>query len=236
MSAPRPSPDEGEAIKVIRPSFYPPVATESTTLAKLLGGFSIARFGDGELKCMDAQGYFREPPSEELAAELLTVFRSPHRHCIVGAPTLDPEGPKFAGWLRHAKRFSRLMNGEMIYYSAFITRPDSAPWINCIEFARDMEKLWAGKRIAVLSERGNKIRKVVALSAKKIRLIGCPHREAYSRIDKLERALSRGKPEIILLSCGPTATCLANRLAARGIQAIDIGSAGGYLLRLLSPR
>jgi hypothetical protein len=39
---------------------------------------------------------------------------------------------------------------------------------------------------------------------------------------------------VTVLSVGPTATVLANRLAARGIQALDLGSAGGFLLRLLT--
>jgi len=35
----------------------------------------------------------------------------------------------------------------------------------------------------------------------------------------------------VLLSCGPTATVLANRLTKYGIQAIDLGSIGGFLQR-----
>jgi len=64
--------------------------------------------------------------------------------------------------------------------------------------------------------------------------VACPHSEAYGKIDELEQAIVETEPTIALLSCGPTATCLANRLALRGIQAIDVGSAGGYLLKLLA--
>jgi hypothetical protein len=39
---------------------------------------------------------------------------------------------------------------------------------------------------------------------------------------------------VALLSCGPTATCLANRLARRGIQGVDMGSVGGMLVRLMT--
>ncbi len=220
---------------------YPSVAGEFETVTELSRGKSIARFGDGEFKLIDGKEYLREPANEKLGAELLEVLQRPAANCLVGIPTMDAAGPKYQNWLRHKARFAKLIaegpsveSQSSTYYSAFITRPDSAPWINCVEFARKMESLWQGKRAVVLCERDNSILKVVRLSAKKIKHVECPHREAYAEIDALERALVRAKPEIALLSCGPTATCLANRLAARGIQAVDIGSAGGYLLKLLA--
>jgi len=232
---------------------YPQVIGEFETLDAVLSGKSLARFGDGELKLMDGKGYLREPGSAQLARELLDILQRPAANCLVGIPTMDPRGPKYENWLRHRDRFAKLIvsgiesqvsgfsetNGRRetpdtrLFYSAFITRPDSAPWINMVEFARQMEKLWKGKRAAVLCERENSILKAVRLSAHRLKHIACPHREAYAGIDELERAIVKARPDIALLSCGPTATCLANRLAARGVHAVDIGSAGGYLLKLL---
>jgi hypothetical protein len=213
---------------------YPPVIGEFDTIAAVLRGKSLARLGDGELKLIGGKSYFREPENEVLGAELLAVLQRPHRRCLVGIPTLDERGPKYQGWIRHRDRFAKLLRPERLeYHSAFITRPDSAPWIKCIEFACLMEQLWSGKRAAVLCEPGNKILKAVRLSAKKVKHFRCPHREAYAQIDDMEKEIAAAKPEIALLSCGPTATCLANRLAARGIHAVDIGSAGGFLLKLL---
>jgi hypothetical protein len=42
------------------------------------------------------------------------------------------------------------------------------------------------------------------------------------------------KPDIAILSCGMTATCLANRLSKHGIQAIDFGSGGSFIAKLLA--
>lgn len=216
------------------PAFYPPVIGEFDTIAAVLRGKSLARFGDGELKLIDGKGYFREPENEALGGELRRVLQRPHRRCLVGIPTMDERGPKYDGWIRHRDRFAKLLRPDRVeYYSAFVTRPDSAPWINCIEFACLMEQLWSGKRVTVLCESGNSILKAVRLSARKVKHVGCPHREAYVQIDDMEKEIVAAKPEIALLSCGPTATCLANRLAVRGIHAVDIGSAGGYLLKLL---
>lgn len=215
---------------------YPTVIGEFATVEALLGGKSLARFGDGELKLMHVKGYFREPASEKLAAELRATLQQPHANCLVGIPTWDPAGPKYDNWLRHRDRFAKLLNPELQYYSAFITRPDSAPWVNTMDFARLIERLWCAKRVAVLSERDNSLLKVVRLSAKRLKHIECPHREAYAEIDRFETAIVKARPDIALLSCGPTATCLANRLAGRGVQAVDLGSAGGYLLKLLLGR
>ena len=213
---------------------YPQVIGEFLTIAAILTGKSIARFGDGEFKCADGNGYFREPGSEKLADELLAVLQKPHKYCLVGVPTMNPDGPKYEGWIRHRDRFAKLLRPDTtIYYSAFITRPDSAPWIKCEEFVSKMERVWRKKRVTVLCEPGNSILKVVRLSAKKMKHVPCPHREAYAEIDRLEGLIAGSKPDVALLSCGPTATCLAHRLAVHGIQAVDIGSAGGYLLKLL---
>lgn len=215
---------------------YPRVLDEAATITALLGGKSIARYGDGELKLMDGKEYLREPPSENLASELLRVFQAPDRNCIVGVPTLSPKGPKYKNWMRHAARFARYMRPDVQYYSAFITRPDSAPWINTEKFAAQVERLWRKKNVVVLSEPRNSILIAVRMSAKSVEHVDCPSREAYGEIDRLQEAITTRRPDVALLSCGPTATCLANRLAAIGIQAVDIGSAGGYLVKLLIKR
>jgi hypothetical protein len=213
---------------------YPQVIGEFKTINAVLSGKSLARFGDGELKLMDGGGYMREPGCAELGSELLKVLQDPDVNCLVGIPTMSPAGPKYDNWMRHAERFAKILRpNDVCYHSAFITRPDSAPWINVGKFAAKVESIWKDKRVAVLSEPENKIVKAVRLSAKRMKKIPCPSREAYAEIDRLEDEIVRSKPEVALLCCGPTATCLANRLASRGIHAVDIGSAGGYLLRLL---
>jgi hypothetical protein len=213
---------------------YPQVIGEFETLAAVLSGKSIARYGDGELKLMHGQAYVRQPASENLGAELLDILQRPHENCLVGIPTMAPAGPKYENWLRHSERFAKVLRPESVqYYSAFITRPDSAPWINTRKFAAKVARLWRKKRATVLSEPGNKILKAVALSAKQLNVVCCPHQEAYAEIDRFEDEILGTRPEIVLLSCGPTATCLANRLASRGVHAVDIGSAGGFLLKLL---
>lgn len=214
---------------------YPSVRGEEDTVLALLSGLSISRFGDGEFKMIDGNGYVREPANKKLGAEMRHLLRTPHPRCIVGIPTMDPKGPKYESWARHQVRFERILKGSPVrYYSAFISRPDSAPWIRTPDFARQVESLWRRKHVAVVSEPKSGTLRAVESGAAKVTHIECPSARAYSTIDLFERAVCETKPDIAILSCGPTATCLAYRLAERGIQAIDFGSGGSFIAKLLT--
>lgn len=211
---------------------YPVVVDEFETLRRLHDGFSISRIGDGEFKCIFGAGYAREPKNIRLQTEMYDILVGPHENCLVGIPNMDPKGVKYENWLRHQERYTSILSPDVQYHSAFITRPDNAQWIDNKEFAEDMESLWAGKKVIVVGERKSKLASVASRTAK-VRNVECPHREAYSQIDKLEAEVLKKPAELVLLSAGPTATCLAHRLAVRGIQALDLGSVGGFLVRKL---
>lgn len=212
---------------------YPAVLDEFETVKKVLQGFNIARFGDGELKMIHGNGYVRQKGSMKLATELFQVLTEPNPRCIVGIPTMNPQGPKFTSWDRHRDRFLKVLSPTVRYYSAFISRPDSAPWIENREFAESVQRVWAGKRAVVLCERKGSIFRAVRPAARKTVHVECPHEQAYDIIDRLEKKILENDPEVVVMSCGPSATCLADRFAARGIHAIDIGSAGQFLSRNL---
>lgn len=213
---------------------YPNVASEQKTIEMCLSGFSLARLGDGELKIIYGAGYAREPPNSKLGQELRGILLRPDDGCLVGIPTMDPQGAKYANWLRHRPRFSRLlMLSKIQYYSAFVTRPDSSPWIRTSEFASSVERLWRGRNTVVVCEKHGSIFDTVRLRAGQVRHVMCPRSEAYAKIDEIEQSVVEAKPDVVIISAGPTATCLANRLAARNIQAIDLGSSGRWIGSLL---
>lgn len=212
---------------------YPGVIGEFETVAKLKDGFSIARFGDGEFKMADGEGYRREKANLKIARELKSVLCEPKSSCLVGIPTMDRSGAKYENWSRHKKRYTAMVSQDVQYYSAFITRPDSAQWINNREFAELMQSLWAKKKVAIVCEPTNSMLKVARLSARKVEHIQCPSYAAYAEIGNFSEQILRGKPDIALLCVGPTATCLAHRLSDK-VQTLDVGSAGGFLLRLLT--
>ena len=213
---------------------YPRVVGEFATVRRLLKGKSIARFGDGELKILGGVGYSREPVNGRLTAEIRAIVELPHPDCLIGIPTMDPAGRKIANWLRHEERFCRYFSrsDDRRYYSAFISRPDSAADpLESVEYCDLLSRLWAGKsRVVVLSEPDSKLLTHARLTSEVVH-VECPMYEAYSQIDRFEETICDAQPSIALLSAGPTATCLANRLAARGVQALDLGSVGALLLR-----
>lgn len=214
---------------------YPKVKGEFETISKLLDGYSIARFGDGELKMLQGGEYAREPANRHMAAELISALTEPSQVCLTAIPTMDLNGPKGQNWLRHKSRFMQSLVPGIQYYSAFITRPDSSPWINTPAYALLVEQLWDSKAVVVICERSGSMIKTVRIRAKKAVHIPCPSKYAYQVIDELEQAVTRHRPDVAIISAGPTATCLAARLARKGIcQAIDLGSAGGFLGKLLS--
>jgi hypothetical protein len=214
---------------------YPNVIDELTTVKELQRGSSIARLGDGEFKMMVGQGYIREPANQRLGKELRNVVRRPSPSCLVGIPTLNPKSPKYDNWLARIERFETHLAEDVVYYSSLISRPDSAPWINNIKFAHRMQSLWTGRHVAAVCEPTSSLLRMLRLGAAKITHIECPSEQAYSLIDLFQKAVMQAKPQIAFLACGPTATCLANRLARRGIQTIDFGSGGAFIARLLDP-
>lgn len=212
---------------------YPLVAGEFHTMCMVSRGYSLARFGDGEMKMAEGFGYSREPGSPKLANELLKTLRTPHARCLVGIPTYDPAGPKYENWLRHKDRFRTLLQPGVPYFSAFVSRPDSAPWINTKEYAELVQSIWAGKSVAVICEKTGSMLPTIKLAAARVKHFVCPREKAYARIDKLQESVTIWNPDIVVMAAGPTATCLANRFAGQHIQAVDLGSAGGFLGRLL---
>jgi hypothetical protein len=223
---------------------YPSVIGEVETIAKIKEGFSIARFGDGEFGAMNGKGYTREPPNKTLAKELQHVVKSPRPTCLVGIPTMDHKGPRYkhiepstgkeVGWFRHKERYCQYLSPDVTYYSSLITRPNCGEWMMTTEYAKLLQSIWLGKKTVLIGSegQGNKMLGAVRLSQEPV-FIECPWSGAYKVIGDLQKkALSVKGAEIILISAGVTATCLANRIA-KFMQAVDIGSIGGFLCTML---
>jgi hypothetical protein len=203
---------------------------EYATMRKLGEGYSIARFGDGETKLMRGADALREPRNHKLAEELIEVAQRPHERCLVGVLREHP-GPKNDSLRRHALELARYLgNGD--YYSAHISRADHCPWMETADYAALAHSLWSGKRATVVCETPLvSTYRAVAMTAREIVHVQCPHRETYALIDSIERAVVDSGPEVVVMSAGPAATCLANRLSKRGIQALDFGRIGSLIIR-----
>lgn len=211
---------------------YPKVLSEEETLERVLGGQSIARYGDGELKLMLGRDCVSQLALAPLISELRAIMCLPSA-VLVGIPTLDPRCPKLANWQKLAPKFEPLITSKKEYGSAFITRPDNAPWINTPSFFDKIESLWRGQTVTFV---GNGKRSLTAeflkmTGAKQVDWVVSAYRDAYKNIEQLEREIIEKDNTRVIMCAGATATCLAARLAEQDFHAIDLGHIGMFWRR-----
>lgn len=212
---------------------YPSVRSEEETLAMVLAGRSIARYGDGEFKIAAGNGCVSQIPDKGLTTELREILVKGNPRCIVGIPRLDPRSPKIENWRKYEDKYPKFLSPAVDYFSAFITRPDSAPWIYTKEFYDKIASLWQSEPVILVSgsDRSLTPEFIIQRGANVVRHIICPRRDAYSEIDRIEELIrkecSRMSIKRVLLCCGPTATCLAWRLS-NSLHAVDLGHIGMF--------
>lgn len=216
---------------------YPQVAGEYDTLAKIVAGASIARYGDGEFNHVAGRKNVSQVFDPKLQAELTNILMHPPKGLLVGIPTMDPTGPKYGNWATYRGRYVNYLNPKVQYYSAFITRPDSAPWINTERFYDQVESLWKGRIVTLVGngERSLKPDFLLKTGALHVDFVQCSYRDSYAQIDDLEaQCLRHGNG--VLLCAGPTATCLAARLHRKGLHAVDLGHCGFFWRPYANPK
>lgn len=205
---------------------YPKVLDEFETLSRISGwasGQSIARFGDGEFNLCWGHGIPCQRYDAGLADRLRDILKHPDEQCLVGIPNLRSKTPKAQFWRKYERAAELLAPG--IYASSFITRPDSAPWVDTDRFWAEWDGLWSFERITLVRGSGRSLLPSDLLGAQ-VREIVAPPKDAWADYDRLMREI--GTPECVLLCLGPTATVLAYDLCAKGVHAIDAGHLGMF--------
>jgi hypothetical protein len=145
--------------------------------------------------------------------------------CLVGIPNVRSDTPKIAHWGKYA-RFARLL-ADRPYGSAFVTRPDSAPWIDTPTYWGMVESLWIDQAVTLVRGSSKSLIAEDLAGAAAVTEIVAARQHAFADYDELLERI--GRPERVLLCLGPTATVLAVDLAARGVHAIDCGHIGMFL-------
>ena len=206
---------------------YPSVRDEFETLACVLDGKSVARFGDGEFNLVRGGNCVSQRMVPGIQIELQNILKSSDSNLLVGIPRLDSRSPKNVNWLKCCSHYGGYLSPKKEYFSAFITRPDSAPWIATDEYYAKIESLWKGKDVTMVYGSSRSLSKdfPAMFSAKTIAVVETDYAHTYPKIDAIERQIRRVGNKTVLLMCGPTATCLAARLAGN-FHAIDLGHIG----------
>lgn len=204
---------------------YPHVLEERATLALVAAGHSIARYGDGEFKlCADGNGIKSQIGDPALAGRLRAILRE-SGDCLVGIPNIRSDTPKAEFWGKHMA-FGRFLV-DRSYVSSFISRPDSAPWIDTDDYWQRLESLWVGQEVTLIRGSSKSLIAEDLVGAGRVTEIVCPRQHAWSEYEQLLERI--GTPKRALICLGPTATVMAVDLCARGVHAIDLGHVGLFL-------
>jgi hypothetical protein len=206
---------------------YPDVLTEHQTLERVVAGASLARFGDGELRqAHRACDIKPQTASASLTARLREILKNSGQ-CLVGIPNIHAKGPKDEHWQTYKWAASLLVEYRE-YASAFITRPDSAPWINEEPYWELLHSLWLDRDVTLVRGAQKSLTKddLIRWGARSVREVLCKPQNAWEDYDQIMNEI--GTPDRALLCLGPTATVLAVDLCAKGVHAIDLGHVGMF--------
>jgi hypothetical protein len=210
-------------------SRWPSVWSEEETLRLVLSGRSLARYGDGEFKLCYGGSIKSQPFEPSLGRRLREILKA-SGDCLVGIPNLHRPTKAFWNQFR-SDRFTSLLDMKRHYASAFVSRPDSAPWIHQPAYWSQVEDLWRGKDVTLVRGSGKSLTgALLTPSARSVNEILCARQNAWAEREELLERI--GRPARVILCCGPTATALAVELAARGVHAIDLGHIGMWFKRL----
>lgn len=208
------------------PPRYPDVMSEDETLDRALGGASIGRLGDGEFKLIRGSSIKSQQHATSLAERLTQFLLAPPKNCIAAIPNINSETPKAEFWNGYRRTFD-LLSSRVHYGSSFISRPDSAPWIDRPDYWTKIESLWRGLDVTLVRGSTKSLVAEDLVGAGNVTEVIGPRQNAWAEYESLLERI--GTPRRALLCLGPTATVMAADLCARGVHAIDLGHCGMFI-------
>jgi len=193
---------------------------------------SLARFGDGEYLLMANENHSirfqRNAP--ELRRDLTNAMNpdwlAPGRVLVALPPPFRGNLHWRGVWIGTWPLLKTLIDPSKRYGHTLISRPTFFQQEGAAGIAQ-WRRLWQDREVLVVTGRGSRFELLPALfdGAERVDFLYAAPEHAFSdREEILKSVIARATPDtIVLLSLGPTATILAHRIAAAGIQALDIG-------------
>jgi hypothetical protein len=181
---------------------YPPVLGELDTLRRIVAGASIARYGDGEFKIATGNGASikSQPYDVRLSLRLREILLE-SGSCMVGIPNILSDTPKQEFWHKYLA-YASMLDGSRRYVSSFITRPDSAPWIDTDEYWALLESLWAGQDVTLVRGSGKSLVADDLSSASRVTEITPPRQGAWADYDATLQRVIALRPSRVLICLG----------------------------------
>ena len=219
---------------------WPEVLDEVQTLQAVVNGASLARYGDGELKMASHDAGIKSQDSDAALSQRLREVLLKPGACLVGLPNIHEvlrqhvSDQKVEHWSKYMRYGRMLSVMDRPYVSAFITRPDSAPWIDTPAYWKLFASLWVGQDVTVVRGSGKSLTgdRLIEWGAGTVTEILAPRQHAWFQYQELLERI--GTPARALLCLGPTATVMAMDLCAKGVHAIDCGHVGMFYRKYLA--
>jgi hypothetical protein len=174
---------------------YPEVLGEHETL-ELCFTRSIARFGDGEFKLAIGRKCVSQVFEKKLGAELRAILET-KSEALPAIPNGKPS-PRRESWERYAQEPFAFKFADQAYGSAFISRPDSAPWIDTPEYWDRVFDLWRGKDVVLAVGDRRSIRPEMLHEAKSLRIVNGMRQHTYQMIDQIEEEIGKPSGTVIM--------------------------------------
>lgn len=204
---------------------------------------SLTRFGDGELKLMTDPGHHLQfqRNSPELMRDLRDALapQGPARgRVLVALPHLFRADLHWiAVWIAVWPMLRPLLDPAARYGNAHVSRPIyfSTEGAAGVDLWR---QIWHGREVLIVTGRNSRFDLLPALfdGVARAEFLHTRAENAYADCDAIvEQVRARARPDLlVLLSLGPAATVLAPRIAAAGIQALDIGHISASYLNVFA--
>lgn len=205
---------------------YPSVLGELDTMRLVAEGASLARYGDGELALCEGRSIKTQVYDPALSARLRGILTGSGR-CLVGIPNIQSQTPKMAYWGKYRACAHLLVDRP--YVSSFVTRPDSAPWLDVPAYWLRLESLWIDETVTLVRGSDTSLCADDLLGARTVHEVVAPRQHAWAEYPQLLKRVLASQPARVLLCLGPTATVMAVDLCAQGIHAVDLGHVGLFL-------
>ena len=220
---------------------YPKIETIDETIAHILEGKSICRYGDAEFSIMQGenrQKFQRLDPL--LQKRLIDVIKTNEDNIIIGIADMYGSLSRFNWDGKYNIRIYlseetrqhqyQYIDFDRVYGNAFITRPYALYADNKTDAPQKryakLRTIWEGRKLLIIE--GEKTRMGVgndlfSNASDIIRILG-PAESAFDRYDDiLNEALKQDRERLVLLAMSATATVMAYDLSHAGFQALDVG-------------
>lgn len=223
----------------------PEIMSLDETMEHLLNGYSIARFGDGELQAItqNIDNSFQSS-SDSLSVAIACALQRKRSKLLVAIA--QPIALNFEGMTEQAKDYWQplllknwyawrsALDTHSIYGNAMVTRPffdyrGRHTSQQTGDIFDQFKTLWNSRRVLIVEGQYSRfgVGDDLLNSARDVRRIIAPAENAFEKYNEIkesiDRCLSTNQFDLVLLSLGQTASILVADSYNNDVQMIDIG-------------